>query len=54
MKVLVTVAAGFKLGWTPRIASDELLAEMIRKNLCDSQCDELVSPPHYAPLDCRE
>lgn len=54
MKVLVTVAAGLKLGLTPRIASDELLPENVRKNLRAWQCDEFVSPPLHAPLDYRK
>ena len=37
-----------KLGWTPKISFDELVAEMVREDLKSAERDELVKKHGYA------
>ncbi|MDD5329854.1 MAG: GDP-mannose 4,6-dehydratase [Sulfuricella sp.] len=43
-----------KLGWTPRISFDELVAEMVREDLKATERDELVKKHGYSILNCHE
>jgi len=36
-----------KLGWTPKISFDDLVAEMVREDLKSAECDELVKRKGY-------
>lgn len=43
-----------KLGWTPKISFDELVAEMVREDLKSAQRDELVKSHGYQAMDYHE
>ena len=43
-----------KLGWTPRIGFDELVAEMVREDLKSAERDELVKKHGYAAFNYHE
>lgn len=43
-----------KLGWTPRITFDELVAEMVREDLKSAERDELVKRHGYKSLGSQE
>jgi GDPmannose 4,6-dehydratase len=43
-----------KLGWTPQISFEELVAEMVREDLKSSERDELVKKNGYAAYDYHE
>ena len=43
-----------KLGWTPKISFDELVAEMVREDLKSAKRDELVKKHGYKTMDYRE
>ena len=43
-----------KLGWTPRISFDELVAEMVREDLKAAERDELVKKHGYKAMDYHE
>ena len=43
-----------KLGWTPRISFDELVAEMVREDLKAAERDELVKKHGYKTMDYHE
>jgi GDPmannose 4,6-dehydratase len=43
-----------KLGWTPKITFDELVAEMVREDLKSAERDELVKKHGYAVFDYNE
>ena len=43
-----------KLGWTPKITFDELVAEMVREDYKSAQRDELVKKHGYQVLDYHE
>ena len=43
-----------KLGWTPRVAFEELVAEMVREDLKNSERDELVKRHGYRAMDYHE
>jgi GDPmannose 4,6-dehydratase len=43
-----------KLGWTPKISFDELVAEMVREDLKSAERDELIKRHGYAPMDYHE
>ncbi len=43
-----------KLGWTPKITFDELVAEMVREDLKAAERDELVKKHGYSVLNCHE
>lgn len=43
-----------KLGWTPKITFDELVAEMVREDLKSAERDELVKKHGYSVLSCHE
>jgi len=43
-----------KLGWTPKITFDELVAEMVREDLKTAERDELVKKHGYSVLNCHE
>jgi GDPmannose 4,6-dehydratase len=43
-----------KLGWTPRITFDELVAEMVREDLKSTERDELVTPHGYKTMAYHE
>ncbi len=43
-----------KLGWTPGITFEELVAEMVREDLKSSERDELVKKHGYAAFDYHE
>ncbi|KAF0188966.1 MAG: GDPmannose 4 [Desulfobulbaceae bacterium] len=43
-----------KLGWTPKITFDELVAEMVREDLKTAERDELVKKHGYSILKCHE
>ena len=43
-----------KLGWTPRITFDELVAEMVREDLKSAERDELVKRHGYKSMDYHE
>ena len=43
-----------KLGWTPKISFDELVAEMVREDLKSSERDELVKKHGYVVLNSHE
>ncbi len=43
-----------KLGWTPRITFDELVAEMVREDLKAAERDELVKKHGYKTMDYHE
>ncbi len=43
-----------KLGWTPRITFDELVAEMVREDLKAAERDELVKKHGYKAMDYHE
>jgi GDPmannose 4,6-dehydratase len=43
-----------KLGWTPRITFDELVAEMVREDLKAAERDELVKKHGFKAMDYHE
>jgi len=43
-----------KLGWTPKITFDELVAEMVREDLKSAERDELVKKHGYKTMDYNE
>jgi len=43
-----------KLGWTPKISFDELVAEMVREDLKAAERDELVKKHGYKAMDHHE
>jgi len=43
-----------KLGWTPRISFDELVAEMVREDLKSAERDELIKKHGYKAMDYHE
>jgi GDPmannose 4,6-dehydratase len=43
-----------KLGWTPKISFDELVAEMVREDLKSAERDELVKKHGYAAFNRHE
>jgi len=43
-----------KLGWTPKITFDELVAEMVREDLKAAERDELVKKHGYKAMDYHE
>lgn len=43
-----------KLGWTPKISFDELVAEMVREDLKSAERDELVKKYGYKTMDYNE
>jgi GDPmannose 4,6-dehydratase len=43
-----------KLGWTPKITFDELVAEMVREDLKAAERDELVKRHGYKAMDYNE
>jgi GDPmannose 4,6-dehydratase len=43
-----------KLGWTPKITFDELVAEMVREDLKSAERDELIKRHGYTPMDYHE
>jgi GDP-D-mannose dehydratase len=43
-----------KLGWTPKITFDELVAEMVREDLKAAERDELVKKHGYKTMDYHE
>jgi GDPmannose 4,6-dehydratase len=43
-----------KLGWTPKITFDELVAEMVREDLKAAERDELVKKHGYTAMDYHE
>jgi len=43
-----------KLGWTPKITFDELVAEMVREDLKAAERDELVKKHGYRTMDFHE
>ena len=43
-----------KLGWTPQISFDELVAEMVREDLKSAERDELVKKHGYKAMDYNE
>lgn len=46
--------ARVKLGWTPKISFDELVAEMVREDLKSAERDELIKRHGYTPMDYHE
>jgi len=43
-----------KLGWTPKITFEELVAEMVREDLKAAERDELVKRHGYSAYDYNE
>jgi GDPmannose 4,6-dehydratase len=43
-----------KLGWTPKISFNELVAEMVREDLKSAQRDELIKSHGYKAMDYHE
>jgi GDPmannose 4,6-dehydratase len=43
-----------KLGWTPKISFEELVAEMVREDLKSAERDELIKRHGYTPMDYHE
>ena len=43
-----------KLGWTPKITFDELVAEMVREDFKSAERDELVKRHGYKSMDYHE
>ena len=43
-----------KLGWTPKITFDELVAEMVREDYKSAQRDELVKEHGFQTMDYHE
>jgi len=43
-----------KLGWTPKISFNSLVAEMVREDLKTAECDELIKRHGYKPMDYHE
>ena len=43
-----------KLGWTPKISFEELVAEMVREDLKSAERDELIKRHGYTPLAYKE
>lgn len=43
-----------KLGWTPKITFEELVAEMVREDLKSAERDELIKQHGYTPMDYHE
>lgn len=43
-----------KLGWTPKISFDELVAEMVREDYKSAQRDELIKEHGYQAMDYHE
>jgi GDPmannose 4,6-dehydratase len=46
--------AKVKLGWTPKISFEELVAEMVREDLKSAERDELIKRHGYTPMDYHE
>lgn len=46
--------AKYKLGWSPKISFDELVAEMVREDLKSAQRDELIKSHGYQAMDYHE
>jgi nucleoside-diphosphate-sugar epimerase len=46
--------AATKLGWTPKISFDELVAEMVREDLKSAERDELFKKHGYKAMDYHE
>lgn len=49
-----TSKAKSRLGWTPRVTFDELVAEMVREDLKSAQKDELIKKSGYTSLNYYE
>lgn len=49
-----TSKAKARLGWTPRVTFDELVAEMVREDLKSAQKDELIKKSGYTSLNYYE
>jgi GDPmannose 4,6-dehydratase len=43
-----------KLGWTPRITFEDLVAEMVREDLKSAERDELIKRYGYKPMNYHE
>jgi GDPmannose 4,6-dehydratase len=43
-----------KLGWTPRVSFNELVAEMVREDFKSAERDELVKQHGYKPMNYHE
>jgi len=43
-----------KLGWSPKITFEELVAEMVREDMKTAERDELVKKHGYSVLNCHE
>lgn len=43
-----------KLGWTPRVSFEELVAEMVREDLKSAERDELVKRHGFTTYDYNE
>jgi len=43
-----------KLGWTPKITFDELVAEMVREDLKSAERDDLIKRHGYKSMDYHE
>ena len=43
-----------KLGWSPKITFNELVAEMVREDYKSAECDELVKQHGYQAMDYHE
>jgi GDPmannose 4,6-dehydratase len=43
-----------KLGWTPKISFEDLVAEMVREDLKSAERDELIKRHGYTPMDYHE
>jgi GDPmannose 4,6-dehydratase len=43
-----------KLGWTPKISFNELVAEMVREDLKSAERDELIKHHGYKAMDYHE
>ena len=48
------IKAREKLGWTPKIPFEELVAEMVREDLKSAERDELVKKHGYTAFDYNE
>ena len=46
--------ANAKLGWTPKISFNQLVAEMVREDLKSAERDELIKHHGYTPMDYYE
>ena len=43
-----------KLGWTPKISFEEMVAEMVREDLLSAERDKLINRHGYTPMDYKE